>query len=311
MPLVYELDATLKPIKHYYLGDPEEIRKAPLASPTRARRNRYQVHASPHAPHSRKFHDRKWLGFINPADGVTLRMRVTTYVSLGPSARPHEMPALKPHGSINRRMHTSVKIGAQLWRRSGSCANTGSLRLLFFLSLGERQHDSHLRTRRSPGPTVSGGKPWPLGVEWIEAEDAFNFALYSRYATGVTLLCYGEKDPASRSSSFAFSIRRTRPGASGIAASRRASFAAPRYMPTASRGRRTRSTGSGSIRRRSCSIPTRRRCSSRRSSAAKPARSPGPTDGRAPLGRLPKKEADGRSDSSTRPALHLPRRHRL
>ncbi|HSW64321.1 MAG TPA: 2,3-diphosphoglycerate-dependent phosphoglycerate mutase [Dissulfurispiraceae bacterium] len=28
VPLIYELDAELKPIKHYYLGDPEEIRKA-------------------------------------------------------------------------------------------------------------------------------------------------------------------------------------------------------------------------------------------------------------------------------------------
>ncbi len=28
MPLVYELDDNLKPIKHYYLGDPEEIKKA-------------------------------------------------------------------------------------------------------------------------------------------------------------------------------------------------------------------------------------------------------------------------------------------
>ena len=28
VPLVYELDANLKPIKHYYLGDPEAIRKA-------------------------------------------------------------------------------------------------------------------------------------------------------------------------------------------------------------------------------------------------------------------------------------------
>jgi 2,3-bisphosphoglycerate-dependent phosphoglycerate mutase len=28
VPLVYELDADLKPIQHYYLGDPEEIRRA-------------------------------------------------------------------------------------------------------------------------------------------------------------------------------------------------------------------------------------------------------------------------------------------
>jgi 2,3-bisphosphoglycerate-dependent phosphoglycerate mutase len=28
IPLVYELDDNLKPIKHYYLGDPEVIKKA-------------------------------------------------------------------------------------------------------------------------------------------------------------------------------------------------------------------------------------------------------------------------------------------
>ncbi len=28
MPLVYELDSALKPIKHYYLGDPEQVKKA-------------------------------------------------------------------------------------------------------------------------------------------------------------------------------------------------------------------------------------------------------------------------------------------
>ena len=31
IPLVYELDANLKPIKHYYLGDPEAIAKAAAA----------------------------------------------------------------------------------------------------------------------------------------------------------------------------------------------------------------------------------------------------------------------------------------
>ena len=28
IPLVYELDENLKPIKHYYLGDPEAAKKA-------------------------------------------------------------------------------------------------------------------------------------------------------------------------------------------------------------------------------------------------------------------------------------------
>jgi 2,3-bisphosphoglycerate-dependent phosphoglycerate mutase len=31
VPLVYELDANLRPITHYYLGDPKEIRKAAQA----------------------------------------------------------------------------------------------------------------------------------------------------------------------------------------------------------------------------------------------------------------------------------------
>jgi len=43
---------------------------------------------------------------------------------------------------------------------------------------------------------MPAGSPWPCGVQWVEAEDAFNFSLYSRHATGVTLLCYAEEDPA-------------------------------------------------------------------------------------------------------------------
>ena len=31
VPLVYELDDQLKPIKHYYLGDPEEVARAAAA----------------------------------------------------------------------------------------------------------------------------------------------------------------------------------------------------------------------------------------------------------------------------------------
>ncbi len=38
------------------------------------------------------------------------------------------------------------------------------------------------------------GSPSPLGVTWIEEEDAYNFALYSKHATSVTLLLYSELD---------------------------------------------------------------------------------------------------------------------
>jgi isoamylase len=56
---------------------------------------------------------------------------------------------------------------------------------------------------RSPGQ-ISAGSPWPFGVHWVEAEDAFNFSLYSKLATGVTLLCYIEEDPARAVCEFRF-----------------------------------------------------------------------------------------------------------
>lgn len=38
------------------------------------------------------------------------------------------------------------------------------------------------------------GSPVPIGAAWIEAEKAWNFSLYSRHATAVTLLLYGPRD---------------------------------------------------------------------------------------------------------------------
>jgi isoamylase len=38
------------------------------------------------------------------------------------------------------------------------------------------------------------GSPSPLGVTWVEDQVAYNFALYSQYATAVTLLLYSEVD---------------------------------------------------------------------------------------------------------------------
>jgi len=43
---------------------------------------------------------------------------------------------------------------------------------------------------------ISPGNPWPFGVKWIEADNAFNFSIYSKYATGLVLLLFTEKEPA-------------------------------------------------------------------------------------------------------------------
>ena len=39
------------------------------------------------------------------------------------------------------------------------------------------------------------GSPGPIGATWVESQRAWNFALYSRRATGVTLLLYSQSDP--------------------------------------------------------------------------------------------------------------------
>jgi len=38
------------------------------------------------------------------------------------------------------------------------------------------------------------GSPTPLGATWVESERAWNFSLFSRHATGMTLLLYGADD---------------------------------------------------------------------------------------------------------------------
>ncbi len=55
-----------------------------------------------------------------------------------------------------------------------------------------------------PGWSASEGLPYPLGVTWIEAERARNFALYSRHATRVTLLLYREEDLATHTPVFSY-----------------------------------------------------------------------------------------------------------
>jgi hypothetical protein len=45
------------------------------------------------------------------------------------------------------------------------------------------------------GPwSAAEGTPQPLGVTWVDEAQAYNFALYSKHAEGVTLLLYGDRD---------------------------------------------------------------------------------------------------------------------
>jgi glycogen operon protein len=56
------------------------------------------------------------------------------------------------------------------------------------------------------------GSPAPLGATWVEDEEAYNFALFSRHATGVMLLLYTEDDIVTPVYQFAFNHYRNKSG---------------------------------------------------------------------------------------------------
>jgi isoamylase len=143
------------------------------------------------------------------------------------------------------------------------------------------------------GRVEQPGSPWPLGVQWVEAEDAFNFSLYSRHATGVSLLCYTEQEPAKPVFEFHFHHPANKTGnvwhcripASELEAATLYAYRVDGPCEP-ERGRRfDRQKILLDPYAPSVFFPP---AFSRDACAQK-----GPTDGRAPLGRLPKRAAMG------------------
>ncbi|WP_211101076.1 hypothetical protein [Azospirillum oryzae] len=56
------------------------------------------------------------------------------------------------------------------------------------------------------------GSPSPLGVSFIPDEDAYNFALYSKHATSVTLLLFSAQNPIDPIAIESFDPRRNKSG---------------------------------------------------------------------------------------------------
>src|SRR5580692_9760485 len=70
----------------------------------------------------------------------------------------------------------------------------------------------------NPAPTKrlaweqSEGNPLPLGVKWIEEQQAFNFAVHSEHAESVTLLLYAPDDLVNPLLTFRFDFLRNKSG---------------------------------------------------------------------------------------------------
>lgn len=60
--------------------------------------------------------------------------------------------------------------------------------------------------------TQQEGAPSPLGVSYIAEDEAYNFALYSKHATGVRLLLYGASDPVDPKYSYDLDSRNNKSG---------------------------------------------------------------------------------------------------
>jgi len=56
-----------------------------------------------------------------------------------------------------------------------------------------------------PSQDFPAGESWPFGATYVESEKAFNFALFSRYATDVTLVFYRKEDVVTPT--FTFKLR--------------------------------------------------------------------------------------------------------
>jgi len=56
------------------------------------------------------------------------------------------------------------------------------------------------------------GEAFPLGATWIPEEQAYNFALYSKHATSVTLLLYDERDRVHSAAEFSLNHLRHKSG---------------------------------------------------------------------------------------------------
>src|SRR6201997_1766940 len=61
-------------------------------------------------------------------------------------------------------------------------------------NLADTAHSAAAPPIRRPTWEQAEGNPLPLGVKWIEEEQAFNFAVHSEHAESVTLLLFSPAD---------------------------------------------------------------------------------------------------------------------
>jgi glycogen operon protein len=159
---------------------------------------------------------------------------------------------------------------------------------------------------RGPGAPCDRpeGEPWPLGASWLAERRAFNFALYSRYATGVTLLLYAERDPATPVREVALDPVRNKTGLIWHCLVPEAESGGATLYGYRVDGPRDRSAGHRFDPEKVLLDPFATAVHFPPGYERSAAMGPGPTDGRVPLGRLSREETPPGRDAGPRPRHH-------
>ena len=147
---------------------------------------------------------------------------------------------------------------------------------------------------------VEGG-PWPLGASWVESEQAYNFALYSRSATSVTLLFYNESDPAKPVCVHPFDPVRNKTGMIWHCRLPEKDLGGATLYAYRVDGPNDPLAGHRFDPRKVLLDPFSRSVYFPPGFSRAAASKPGPTDGKAPLGRLLKSRSVTRPDAASRP----------
>jgi isoamylase len=82
----------------------------------------------------------------------------------------------------------------------------------FTVALADMNDPSATPHAKRPTWTQVEGTPLPLGVTWIEEEQAFNFAVHAEHAESVTLLLYGSTDLVKPLLAYRFDYLRNKSG---------------------------------------------------------------------------------------------------
>jgi glycogen operon protein len=131
------------------------------------------------------------------------------------------------------------------------------------------------------------GSPAPLGATWVESEQAWNFALFSRHASGVTLLLYGDGDLARTAFQLALDPIRNKTGPIWHCFLPKSAAPQARYYAWRVDGPRDAAHGQRFDAQKVLLDPLAQAVHFPKDFSREAARQPGPNDGRATLGVLP------------------------